>query len=402
VGRHCRPIRGGVRRRVSPAGAGNRCVLLLPGLLSDDSRSMKRYAEELHAALRASTSDGLAIAMERPPDRRYLSRLADANGARRIDRAWCRWVTYPGVLKQRSAAVFHILDQGYAHLIRSLDPARTIVTCHDIIPLLAAQGAIPSPVSARAAWIFRRKIAYLTKARRIIAVSTATKVTLERYTAVDPSRVTVVPNGLNATFRFLPDARATRRAAAGLRDTTPVVLQVATAGRYKNTATLLHAIAGLRPRVPDLVLLRVGAPLLPDEAHLARTLGVADCLRHLGDVATDQLLTEWYNAADVLVFPSAWEGFGWPPLEAMACGTPVVAFDIPPVAEVVGTAGLLVPPGDMSALAAATERILTDTGLAAELRQRGRQRAAQFTWTATAARTATIYAELLADTRSRQ
>lgn len=358
---------------------------------------MKRYAEELYGALRAYSGSGPSVAMERPPDRRYISRIVDGPRSRRLDRAWCRWVAYPRSLKGRAARVFHVLDHGYAHLIRSIDPDRTIITCHDLIPLLAAAGAIPLEQSARVARTFRLKVACLERARMILAVSIATKSSLERFTAVRSERIVVVPNGVKRMFRFMTGARAARRAAVGLDDTSYVVLQVAAAGRYKNTTALLHALAQLRTRVSDFVLVRIGVPLYADEADLARRLGVAGHLRYLGHVETDELLAEWYNAADVLVFPSLWEGFGWPPLEAMACGTPVVAFDIPAVAEVVGPTGLLVPPGDIRALAAATERVLTDRAAAAELRERGFQRAAQFTWASTAARTAAVYATLLED-----
>lgn len=369
------------------AGPIDTSVLLLPGLASDDSRSMKRYAGELHAALRACSRTGFTVAMERPPDARYG----------RLDRAWCRWITYPRSLTRRTARLFHILDQGYAHLIRSIDSARTVITCHDLIPLLAAEGAISRNASPGAAWTFRFKVACLERARMIIAVSQATKNALERYTAVPSDRIAVVHNGVTPTFRVMERARARRRAAATLDIRTPVVLQVATQGRYKNTQALLHAFARLRARVPDAVLVRIGAPLAADEVDLAARLGVTAGLRYLGELETDELLVEWYNAADVLVFPSLWEGFGWPPLEAMACGTPVVAFDIPPVAEVVGAAGILAPAGDIPALAAATERVLTDAAVAAEHRQRGLQRAAQFTWESAAARTAAVYAKLLED-----
>lgn len=372
-------------------------VLLLPGLPADDSRSMRRYAEELYAALRECPKAGPTVEMEHPPDHRYFSRLIDGRQARRLDRAWDRWVSYPRSLRRRRAGLFHILDQGYAHLLRALDPERTIITCHDLIPLLAAEGAIAGRLSARATRIFRLKVRYLTRARKIIVDSSVTKDTLERYTSMDPRRVEVVPLGVTPRFRCLPAARSSRRSAAGLGQTARVVLQVATGGAYKNTPALLRALAQLPTRIPEVVLVRIGAPLSRDEADLARRLAIADRVHYVRGVDGDDVLAEWYNAADVLVFPSVWEGFGWPPLEAMACGTPVVASAIPAVSEVVGDAGLLVPPDDPSLIAAATERVLTDAALAARLREQGLQQAARFTWAATAARTAAVYAELLED-----
>ena len=144
-----------------------------------------------------------------------------------------------------------------------------------------------------------------------------------------------------------------------------------------------------------MTLVRIGAPFYQDEALLAERLGLHDSIRHIGAVGDDRKLAEWYNAADVLLFPSLWEGFGWPPLEAMACGTPVVASNVPAIAEVVGDAGILVPPDDPSELAGATERVLTDAALSRSLRDKGLTRAAHFTWANAAARTLAVYDSLV-------
>ena len=369
-------------------------VLLLPGVASDNSASMNRYARELFAALGGLSQDG-RITIERPVQRRYLSRILDAPQARRIDSAWSRYVAYPRLLRLREAGVFHILDHGYAQLIRSLDPDRTVVTCHDLIPLLAAEGVIPIDMSPIVARTFRLRIACLARARRVIAVSEATKATLERYTSVRPDRIVVIPYGVNPMFRYAANRTTTVRASAGLAQGSLVVLQVATRGRYKNTPVLLHAFARLRSRLEDVVLVRIGAPFHPDEAALAHTLGIHDAIRHVARIDDDRVLAQWYNAADVLVFPSLWEGFGWPPLEAMACGTPVVASNIRAVAEVVGDAGMLVPSDAPSAVARATEHVLTDAALATSLRQKGLERARQFTWEQTAMRTLAVYEDVL-------
>ena len=177
-------------------------------------------------------------------------------------------------------------------------------------------------------------------------------------------------------------------------DEARVVLQVATKGRYKNTPALLKAFAQLRSRVAGIRLVRIGAPLYPDEAELADKLGISTSIRHVGMVRDDRMLAE-YSAADVLLFPSLWEGFGWPPLESMACGTPVVASNIPAISEVVVDAGVLVSSEDPSEMAHAVERVLMDPAWSCSLRRKGLERAGHFTWANTAAQTLNVYKSVL-------
>jgi glycosyltransferase involved in cell wall biosynthesis len=346
---------------------------------------MHRYGRELHDALLQLPNQRRTIVLDAP----------HATGRSRLGRAWLRYVTYPQLVRRREARAFHILDHGYAHAIRALDPGRTVVTCHDLIPLLAAEGVIPMSLSATVARTFRWRIAQLRRARVVIAVSNATKATLERYADVAPARITVVPQGVSAIFRPNRSGAERTRAAAGLDAATIVLLQVASRARYKNTPAALHALAWLRATLGDrVVLARVGAPMFADEVDLASRLGVLSAVREIGSV-DDETLVGWYNAAAALVFPSLWEGFGWPPLEAMACGTPVVTSNTPAIAEVVGDAGILVPPGDANALAAGVERVVTDRTFAQSLRQKGFARASAFTWARTAAATMAVYERVL-------
>jgi glycosyltransferase involved in cell wall biosynthesis len=357
---------------------------------------MTRYARELFDALN-SLGRPDPIALARPIERRYLSRLVDRPDTRRMDRAWERYVGYPRSLRHSAAGVHHILDHGYAHAIRYFDPARTVITCHDVIPLLAAEGMIPVHVPATVARTFKIRVRYLARARAVIVGSAVTKDTLQRHTSVRPDRITVIPYGISRAFRPMPGRREPSRASAGIDMRSPVVLQVASGGRYKNTPALLRAVASLRPRLPRLALVRIGAPLYDDEATLARQLGIAGIITFLGEV-DDKTLVDWYNAADVLVFPSWWEGFGWPPLEAMACGMPVVGSTAPAIAEVTGDAAILVAPADPTALAQAIQRVLLDSAVAASLRQKGLRRASEYDWTRTAAATAAVYDHILQST----
>jgi glycosyltransferase involved in cell wall biosynthesis len=125
-----------------------------------------------------------------------------------------------------------------------------------------------------------------------------------------------------------------------------------------------------------------------------------DGIRSIGFVPDDRTLADWYRAATVLAFPSLWEGFGWPPLEAMASGTPVVASAIPSVCATVGQAADLVDPEDDDALAGALERIITDADHAMQLRSKGLEQAKEFTWDQTARLTLAVYDEVSGTTTS--
>jgi len=172
----------------------------------------------------------------------------------------------------------------------------------------------------------------------------------------------------------------------------PFLLSVGSLEPGKNRERLLQAFARLQARGLKHTLVVAGqrAWRYEGEAPLARRLGLADSVRFLGHVPQADL-PALYSAADLFVFPSLYEGFGLPALEAMACGTPVVASNVSALPEVVGDAALQVSPLDVEALADAIERLLRDDRLRADLRERGLERARQFSWEKAARRTAEVY-----------
>ncbi len=371
--------------------------VLLTGLPGDDSPSMRRYTRELARAVRRHAGDRWTVATRscRPlwPRHGRASALA-----KRFGGAVTRYGLYPLVASRLRADLFHVPDHAYAQLVLGLDRTRTVVTCHDTIPLLAWHGLIPMQVPLSVALTVRFRLWCATKAARILADSHATRRTLIELVGADPERVSVVYAGLAGAFTPDPDPDLPGRLrhALGLPPASRIVLHVATAVRYKNTPSLLRALAELRRQgLVDVWLVRVGAPLFEDEARLAADLGLAARLLHLGRLPHDSQLADLYRAADVLAFPSLWEGFGWPPLEAMACGTPVVVSAAGALPEVVGDAGLQVPAEAPGELAAALYRVLTQPLLRRELQARGLRRAAAFTWERAGALTVEIYDHVL-------
>jgi glycosyltransferase involved in cell wall biosynthesis len=204
------------------------------------------------------------------------------------------------------------------------------------------------------------------------------------------SRIRVVPLGVSDAFRPAADAAAGRRPAA------PIILHVGDLHPRRNVRVLIDAVAWLRAHHPELASLTL--TLLGRDAGEAATLrararaaGLDTHAVTFVDDADDASLIEWYRRAAVFAYPSRYEGFGLPVLEAMASGVPVVASNAAALPEVVGDAGLLVDPLDTRAWCEALAAVLCSPARAAALREAGVRRAARFSWTKTAALTLDAY-----------
>jgi glycosyltransferase involved in cell wall biosynthesis len=233
----------------------------------------------------------------------------------------------------------------------------------------------------------------MQRARRVVAVSASTRRDVIRYYGVAEEKVDVVYNGVDQAFEPFPeDQVAAFRARHGLPER--FILFVGTLEPRKNVARLIRAYAQLPGRRPPLMLVGGRGWLYDDVLRLVEELGLTPDVHLIGYVPADDL-PWWYNAAELFVYPSLYEGFGLPPLEAMACGTPVVASTSSSLPEVVGDAGLLVDPADTAGLTAALNTGLTNASTRARLRAAGLARASQFTWQATAHGTADTYRRAL-------
>lgn len=233
----------------------------------------------------------------------------------------------------------------------------------------------------------------LRRAQRVITDTEHTRRDLVNVYNVDPARVAVIPLAADPRYRTLDRAACRSTVAARHRVAEGYILYVGTLQPRKNVSTLVDAYARFRRRtgLPHKLLI-VGKPKYKFEAVFAaiERSGVADDIVFAGFVPDEDLPT-YYNAADVFVFPSLYEGFGLPVLEAMACGTPVICSTASCLPEVVGDAGLLAEPQSSEAFCDALERVLGNPAQAAVLRERGLRRAAGFTWDRTARATLEVY-----------
>jgi len=231
------------------------------------------------------------------------------------------------------------------------------------------------------------------RARRVIAVSESTKRDLVEIYDISPAKIDVVYNGVDARFQPLPaDQAAAFRQQQGLPDR--FILFVGTLEPRKNIVSLIDAYARLPKERPPLVLVGGKGWFYDEIFGRVEALGLTGEVRFAGFVPAEDLPL-WYNAADLFVYPSLYEGFGLPPLEAMACGTAVITSTASSLPEVVGQAGQLVDPTDTEALAAAMAQVLGSRELQQEMETAGLAQAAGFSWEETARKTVDSYRRAL-------
>jgi glycosyltransferase involved in cell wall biosynthesis len=233
------------------------------------------------------------------------------------------------------------------------------------------------------------------RAHRIIVPSEATRADLLRFTRAAADHVDVIPDGIGQSPRGEGDPAAARARLAA--DGRRIALSVSAKRPHKNLARLIDAMALIpADRRPLLVLPGYPTPHEQELRRLASERGVDGDVRFLGWVSTGEL-DDLYAAADLFVFPSLYEGFGLPVLEAMARGVPVATSGRASLVEVAGDAALMFEPEDEASIAAALEKLLADDALRERLRAAGRARAAEFTWERTAELTVESYRRALAE-----
>jgi glycosyltransferase involved in cell wall biosynthesis len=353
--------------------------------------SMRLYADRLGDAL---LQQGVAVTRLRPPAIVPEAWQARSPTWAKLDSQFGRFAVYPRLVRDLDADVIHIIDHGQAYLLDTVAPARTVVTCHDVILLALAYGRIGSaPVPPVALQILNFSLALMKRAAAIVAVSESTKRDLVTFIGLPAERIKVIAPGLNQPFA--PDAArgAETRRRLGLGG-EPLVLHI---GRtfYKNISGVLRVVAGLRAQGIPAKLVRTGRPLAGRERELAERLGLLDAVVELRSVS-DADLPALYNAVDLLLFPSLYEGFGWPPLEAMASGTPVVCSRAGSLGDVVGDAALTADPENIEALTWHAGAVLGDEGLRRSLVERGLAHVRQFSWARTAAELVAVYEDVRA------
>jgi glycosyltransferase involved in cell wall biosynthesis len=255
-----------------------------------------------------------------------------------------------------------------------------------------------SPYGAAEHIYYRLSVAGLKRADHLIAVSEYTKQCLVEHLGIAPDKISVVYNGIDHE-RFRPlIVPAAIREKYGLPEGRRYLIYVGSEDPRKNLVALVGALAQLRRELPNVELIKVGRAHFNQERQrlldLANQLGVRTAIHFLEDVPEDDLPL-LYNLADLCVMPSLYEGFGFPVLEAMACGTPVVYAKAGSLPEIARDAGVQVFPCDVDTLATTLLAFLQHKQKHSLLRTSGQNQAARFTWAATIEGTVAVYENLL-------
>lgn len=328
-------------------------------VVTTETTGLDRYSQEIGKRLR----------VRRLESRRYLSLKQ----------------TYQFIrMARNSGGMLHLPNQHFARYA-PLFKQPFVVTVHDVVRLCF--GFSGETLLERA--LLKLDILGIKRAHHIIAVSQCTKNDLIRFLGIPEPKITVVYNGIDDSI-FRP-------CADGLLQ-SPCLLYVGSERPRKNLISLLRAFSELKRQFPGLKLVKVGTAGRAD-AYRRSTISQAESLGLSQDIVftdhvPDSKLPLYYSSASVLVYPSLYEGFGLPPLEAMACGCPVVTSNTSSLPEVVGDAGIMVDPLDVDGMAEAVSRVLRDGHLRQQMVAKGLAQAGRFSWHQAAEETWQVYQKL--------
>jgi glycosyltransferase involved in cell wall biosynthesis len=369
-------------------------VRAIPGSLSMDA-----YADGLVAGLKAVRPQWEVSELAPYPHPRVNRRNSSL-----LTALWkyydCFW-HYPQTVVRQQADVFHIIDHSYGHLAYWLRKIGVpiVVTCHDLINLdhpenISTQARLPSV--SMAAW--RYSVWGLQSADHTIAVSSITAKDVEQKLNIKLENITVVPDAVDSLFSPLQgEGIESFRLKYGILPETICLLHVGAVAPRKNISTILKVLETLRSQNLPIHLLKTGENFSDEQKTFIQTYDLENFITHLGKVDR-RVLVQVYNAADILLFPSLYEGFGMPVLEAMACGTPVITSNVSSLPGVAGDAAILVEPTDVQAIVEAILRLKSDYTYCKWLINKGFVRAKSFTWEEVAEQVSHVYQKVTSKT----
>lgn len=394
----------GVEESPKVCGTGRLRVGIVADFLEEAWPSMDLVADMLTHSFQSQPNGEIAAMLLRPPMRRRFSRIPLLSQKRALwnaDRLWNRFVDYRRCLQQvaRSFDIFHLVDHSYSQLVLALPAGRSVVTCHDLdtFRCLLEPEREPRGTSFRA--MSQKILQGFRQAAHVIAVSAATRAALLRFNLFPPERITVIPNGVHPSCTPEPhrDDEEVVNALLGAHADVPLLLNVGSTLPRKRLDVLLHAFAEIRREVGEARLIRVGG-FTEEQLQLSRKLKLEHAVTNL-PFLDREALAAIYRRATLLLHTAEAEGFGLPVIEALACGCPVIASDLPVLREVGGEVASYCPVAEIpswkrTAISRLEEKLAHPEAWEAR-RQAGVLWASRFSWTENARATAQVYQKVL-------
>jgi glycosyltransferase involved in cell wall biosynthesis len=380
-------------------------VAIIADMLEERWPSMDLVADMLMKQLRSEHAGRIEATLFRPrmrPRARAIPVAGSSRAAFKIDRYTNRLWDYPRAVRKLASSfdLFHVVDHSYSQVVHALPAERTLVTCHDLDTFRSVLEPEFDPRPAPFRAMTRHILEGLRKAAHIACDTEATRDALIERAKIDPARTSVVPNGPHPSCSPKPEPSADAEAGRLLGSAAGHVelLHVGSTITRKRIDVLLRVIAAVRRQRPETRLVRVGGPFTAEQRALVRTLGLEDAITVLPFLDRSTLAAVYRRSALVLL-PSEREGFGLPVLEALACGTPIVASDIEPLREVGGDAVEYCDPENVDVWTDTVLRVLAESADREHRQARraaGIARAASFSWSRYAAQVAALYARIAA------
>lgn len=312
---------------------------------------------------------------------------------RTFSRNFSLYFLYPFYLKLKikKDTIKHITAQKNAFVLNFINPEKSIVTCHDIIPYIFYK------FKGIRRFLFDLSVKGMKKADKIIAVSESTKNDLINYLNIPKEKIQVIYEAVDTTrFKPIENAKEKLKKMGFDFGNNRLILYVGIDKPTKNIPELIKAFYKLKKVFPKVKLIKIGSYEWKSERikilNLIKNLNLENDVL-IFDNVTAENLPLFYNSADVFVFPSLYEGFGLPVLEAMACGCPVIASNKASIPEVVRDGGILIEPNENN-LFESMLNLLTDESLRKEISRKGLERANKFSLEKECIETLKIYAEM--------
>ncbi|AIE74697.1 MULTISPECIES: glycosyltransferase family 1 protein [unclassified Synechocystis] len=295
---------------------------------------------------------------------------------RRFQQLWLTFIS-PWQLRSYSASadLFHLTDGSTSYVLNKLDPKKCVVTLHDLIPLLQQQGHFPiAPPGIFARWLIEQNLRSLKNQKNICVVSNCTGKDLQDNIGKTKSLKCITSTIRGEILTLLPNSIPAwkERIEQGKR----LILHIGNGGFYKNQTTVVKVFAELIKN-HALELIMAGGKPNRELKLIIQELELAEKIKFVPH-PDDQALAKLYLSASLLLFPSHYEGFGWPPLEAMAFGCPVVCSNAGSLPEIVGNGALTTFPNDVAGLVSHCRSVLEDTNGTMELIKAGLENAKRF------------------------